>query len=279
MDSTYVFGMPKDPLIDEGSTVRMTLYSRDQWDLSGDLIVVYSLEDELLWCIAGAKNNGTTSDKVVAYSTARKTLVGPAGENLIEVIVDLVSDHWVGIKGSDMDWNALTARIIAASRVAFLDLIYQERGASFYAFILYTDVDCYTVLPSANSIEKHDERVAKEGVEDPSEIAGYKWSIGEWAYEAWNSEAFCAISHDLSAASQVASRQGVFSDFRERVHSAMIKAMSSLGEEGVFSPLRAQVVFFISSSDYDESFEMENRSAQILNPPAVYAEFLNRYGN
>jgi len=178
-----------------------------------------------------------------------------------------------------MDWAELTNRIIDASRVSFSDLIDQKKDENFYAFILYTDADCSTVLPSANSLEKHEEKIAREGVEDSNEMAGYKWSIGEWAYESWRSEAFESICRDLSEASLAACEGGAFSEFRQEVHSAMINALLSLDKEGFFGPLRSQIVLFTSSSDYDESIEMENRSAQALNPPAVYLEFRKRYGD
>lgn len=176
-----------------------------------------------------------------------------------------------------MDWNALTQRLILASRESFSSLMAEQSTASFYAFILYTDADCYTVLPSANSIEKHEEKIGKEGVEDSSEIAGFKWAIGEWAYEAWNGQAFAAISDDLSNASQKASQQGRFAEFREQLHLAMVKAMSALRDEGIFDRFKDRAVLFISSSDYEESFEIENWSAQILNAPSMHADFLKRY--
>ncbi len=176
-----------------------------------------------------------------------------------------------------MDWAGLAERIIAASRISFSGLIDHGKGAGFYAFILYTDADCYTVLPSANAIEKHKEKIAREGVEDPKEMAGYKWSIGEWAYESWKAEAFDAICQDLSEASQSACELGTFPEFRQQVHAAMIKALASLDGEGFFGSIRNEIVLFISSSDYDESIEMENRSAQVLNSPGVYEAFLKRY--
>lgn len=176
-----------------------------------------------------------------------------------------------------MYWAELTERIIVASRVSFSDLIQQRKGESFYAFILYTDADCYTVLPSANSIEKHKEKIAREGAEGPKELAGYKWSIGEWAYESWKAEAFDAVCEDLSEASQSACEAGAFAEFRQQVHASMIKALASLDEEGFFGSIRSGIVIFVSSSDYDESIELENRSALMLNSPDVYEKFLKRY--
>lgn len=176
-----------------------------------------------------------------------------------------------------MNWAELTERIIVASRVSFPDLIQQRKGESFYAFILYTDADCYTVAPSANSIEKHEEKIAREGVEHPEEMAGYKWFIGEWAYESLKAEAFDAVCEDLSEASQTACEAGAFAEFRQQVHSSIIKARASLDEQGFFGSIRRDVVISASSSDCDESTELENRSAQMLNSPEVYEKFLTRY--
>lgn len=176
-----------------------------------------------------------------------------------------------------MDWIDLTERIVAASRISFSGLMAQRKGESFYAFILYTDGDCYTVLPSANSMEKHREKISREGIDDPQNMAGYQWSIGEWAYEAWKDEGFEGICRDLSAASQSACETGSFAEFRNKVHASMIEALAVLDGEGFFGPARNRTVIFISSTDGDESIALENASAKILNPPGMYQEFLKRF--
>jgi hypothetical protein len=174
-------------------------------------------------------------------------------------------------------WIDLTKRIAAASAASFSDLLAERRGEHFYAFVLYTDSDCYTVLPSANSMEKHREKVSKEAISDATSMAGYQWSIGEWAYEAWRSEGFEEICRDLSAASQAACEKGEFPEFKRQVHASMIQALASLDEMGFFGPIRNEIVIFISSTDGDESIELENGSAKMLNPPGMYEEFLNRF--
>jgi len=176
-----------------------------------------------------------------------------------------------------MDWAELTERVATASRASFSDLLRQQGGERFYAFVLYTDADCYTVLPSANSIEKHEEKIGRARVEDSQGMAGYRWSIGEWAYESWKGDAFDAICEDLSAASQSACEAGTFPEFQQQVHAAMIEALASLDREGFFDSIREDIVLFVSSSDYDESIALENRSAQVLNSAEVFAAFLKRY--
>lgn len=175
------------------------------------------------------------------------------------------------------DWSALTGRIAAAARISFADLIAQKNAESLYAFVLYTDADCYTVLPSANSLEKFNGKMIRDDVSDPGEMAGYQWSIGEWAYEAWKDEAFDPICRELSAASQAAWTAGSFAGFRQQVHAAMIQALAALDAEGLFGAARNEAVLFISSTDYDEAIALENRSAEILNSAERYARFLRRF--
>lgn len=181
------------------------------------------------------------------------------------------------MQGCDVDWPSLTERIACASRASFSDLIGRGTGERFYAFILYTDADCYTVLPSANSIEKHLEKMSREGISDPKNLAGYKWSIGEWTYEAWHDEGFHEICEALSVASQSAYENGAFPAFRQQVHASMIKALALLDGEGFFESLPHRPVLFISSSDHDEAIDLENDSARQLNPPDLFREFLARF--
>lgn len=176
-----------------------------------------------------------------------------------------------------MNWNELIQQIIQAARSSFSDLMLTHKDDDFYAFILYTDDDCYTILPSANSIQKLNEKILKRGIGDPKRIAGYKWSIGEWAYEAWHDDEFSQICDALSEASEVASSDGTFSTFKENTHQSMIDALRALDQEGFFGAIRKNIAIFISSSDYDESIAIENNSAKLLNSSDLYEKFVNRY--
>jgi len=56
----------------------------------------------------------------------------------------------------------------------------------------------------------------------------------------------------------------------------MIDALLRLDKEGFFGMRRYKAVLFITLSDYDESLEMEDHSARLLNPPEIYEPFLKR---
>jgi len=172
-----------------------------------------------------------------------------------------------------MKWDNLIRDVVAASRISFSDLLDQHKGEKFYAFILYTDNDCYTILPSANSVEKYNEKI----LNSPEGMAAYKWYIGEWSYEAWKGDEFDKICKELSVASQLAYENGLFEEFKKNVHLCMINALLLLDREGFFGHTKDDIVLFISSSEYDEAKDLEDRSAKVLNSPEVYDKFLKRY--
>jgi hypothetical protein len=58
----------------------------------------------------------------------------------------------------------------------------------------------------------------------------------------------------------------------------LVAALKRMDENGFFAKGREDITLFISSSDDDEAFGMENQSAKRLNPEQVYTPFLVRYG-
>ena len=172
----------------------------------------------------------------------------------------------------------LTKDIAAAARSSFAELLAQHGDEAFYAFALYTDGDCYTVVPAANSVEQYRAKIARTGKTDPRQLAYYKWASAEWAYESFAADPFNAICDQLSeACGAVSSDATAFAAFKADVHEAMIEALKRLDEEDFFGERRNGCVLFITSSDYDEAKAMEDRSADALNPPETYAAFQKRY--
>ena len=176
-----------------------------------------------------------------------------------------------------MNFDNLRNEIIKSAKLSFSDLIATHPGENFYSFILYTDEDCYTVLPSANSEKAFLEKIAKRGVSDPKKAAGYKWSIGEWAYEAWMGDAFDDICESLANASSDAAENGDFEQFRASTHKAMIDALKVIDAEGFFGDMRKDMVLFISSSDYYEAMKLKDMSAKALNSADTYDRFTRRF--
>lgn len=48
-----------------------------------------------------------------------------------------------------MNWKEFLSDVVSATKASFSDLIKNHADEGLYAFILYTDADCYTILPSA----------------------------------------------------------------------------------------------------------------------------------
>lgn len=177
-----------------------------------------------------------------------------------------------------MNREALAQDILAAARTAFSTLLAQHDNETFYAFALYTDEDCYTVVPAANSLEQYQAKIAKTGDTDPAQLAYYKWASAEWAYESFAADPFDAICERLRhACDAVSDDEAAFSAFKADVHHAMIDALQRLDDTGFFGERRHTCVLFITSSDYDEAVAMEDRSASMLNPPEIQAAFQKRY--
>lgn len=176
-----------------------------------------------------------------------------------------------------MDWEKLTADVVVAATAAFGSLMSEKSDEHFYAFALYTDEYAETISPSANSIERYEAKLRGKGKQY---TAIYKWETAEWAYEAWKSELFKGIYRDLEKHRKtLPESKSDHKSYKSSVHKCMISALKRMDENGFFKNGRKDIVLFISSSDDDEAFDMENKSARQLNPKPVYLPFLKRYGD
>lgn len=175
-----------------------------------------------------------------------------------------------------MDWAKLTADVVAATTAAFSSLLSEKADEHFYAFALYTDEDAETISPSANSIERYEAILRNRGGQYP---AVYKWGTAEWAYEAWNAKLFTGIYRDLKKHRETLPESNVdYALYKRSVHECMIAALKQMDENGFFAKGRESITLFISSSNDDEAYDMENQSAMRLNSEQVYKPFLVRYG-
>lgn len=178
-----------------------------------------------------------------------------------------------------MDWEKLTSDVVVAASAAFGSLISEKSDEHFYAFALYTDEYAETLESSANSIEQYEAKLRKTGETDEMQIAGYKWATAEWAYEAWNADLFTKVYRELeNYRKTLPDSEVAYASYKNSVHECMIAALKRMDENGFFAKGRENITLFISSSDDDEAFDMENQSAKRLNPEQVYTPFLVRYG-
>ena len=180
---------------------------------------------------------------------------------------------------NSFDFDTLRVQIREAARSAFGALRAQHPGEQFYAMALYTDDGAMTVCPSANSEEAF-QRILLDGeFTDPADVASARWGTAEWAYEAVHAERFDAPCNRLSTHLLTLDDDRAFGAFRSRLHDTMVQALADLDQEGFFGAGadRQAPTLFCSISDSDEAEALEDRSAEQLNPPAVFAAFKKRW--
>lgn len=178
-----------------------------------------------------------------------------------------------------MDWEKLTNDVVTAASAAFDSLRAEKSNEHFYVFVLYTDGDAWTILPSANSLEQHEVKVRDTGETNELQIACYKWASAEWAYEGWKADLFNGIYLDLENYRKTMPRSAeAYEAYKNSVHDCMIAALKKMDQNGFFGKDRENILIYISSSDGDEGYGLENQSVKQLNPAQSYLPFLGRYG-
>ncbi|QNP47544.1 DUF4303 domain-containing protein [Diaphorobacter aerolatus] len=133
-----------------------------------------------------------------------------------------------------MDWNEFETDVFQAAKRLFSKVMNENKDSKFYAFALYTDSDCFTVIPAANTLEAYEEKIASENVNDPMDLAYYKWSTSEWKFEIGGDEKLNGVNKKLRAQSLQAAEKGVFEEFKKQMHSSMINALLLLKNSDCF---------------------------------------------
>lgn len=186
-----------------------------------------------------------------------------------------------------IDFSLLRSEIAAAARCAFATVLKNHPDEQFYAFALYSDDAAMSVVPAANSEEALRRKAQNEKQDEgspapdapPVESSGEwaRWFTGEWAYEAEGGEHFDRVDDLLNAADNCADAD--FPAFRINLYETMIEALGELDAQGFFGTgeQREAVTLFCSISDSDDAEQLENRSAEKLNPAIVYEKFSDRY--
>ena len=172
------------------------------------------------------------------------------------------------------NFSEFQKEIAQAAKTSFEDLRSARPTEHFYAYALYTDSSAMTVMPAANSVEALAEVRKEMDVEDDDRASEFKWSTGEWRYEAWKAEYFNGISAKLRA--RIDGED--FALRAKEVHADMTAALRLLDQGGFFGvgEARNNVVLFVSISDDDGAIRLEDDSAKILNSPTVYQSFIKR---
>lgn len=160
-------------------------------------------------------------------------------------------------------------------------------GEELYSVALVTDSDCITLFMALNTYEfletadeeylemvkedlsKEDMRQVEEG-----EVCLTKWLPDEWGYSDDENGELSKISQVLYKKED--SNPEEYMKYKALFFDTVTSAFKKVIEEKTFGENSEEVTYFISTSDGDEIYEIENRSAKKLNSEKVYEQFLNR---
>jgi hypothetical protein len=178
-----------------------------------------------------------------------------------------------------MNWNDVGGKLRAATIASFDALQAEDESGDVYAICLLTDDGAMSVGFSANSEAHFVARRAEEAEEremTASFEAYLRWDPAEYAYEDIGDDAFEQANAPLIAAATSDDGEGDNADVHlDHLIDAMIDALANLRAER--GDALAKVTLFVTVTDSEQTEEVENRSAERLNPPELAAPFLRRY--
>ena len=165
--------------------------------------------------------------------------------------------------------------------------ILKETGEEkIYAAALVTDSDCITLFLAVNTYEymqKRDreyieilhlpEEQAKKIREGTSSVV--KWIPDEWGYSDGENSELTEISKLLFAKEE--SNPDEYSQHIDLFIEKVISAFKQVIESNIFGENSEEISFFISMSDDERIYEIEDHSAKVLNSEKVYEDFLKRH--
>ncbi len=163
----------------------------------------------------------------------------------------------------------------------------EMEGEELYSVALVTDSDCITLFMALNTyeyLETADEEYLEMVEEDLSEedirqiengeVCLTKWLPDEWGYSDGENSELTKISQVLCKKAE--SNSDEYAKYKSLFFDTVISAFKKVIEEKAFGENSEEVTYFISTSDGDFIYEIENHSAKILNSEKVYEQFINR---
>lgn len=162
-----------------------------------------------------------------------------------------------------------------ATKKAF-ETITKNSTEQIYAFCLFTDSDWIGVNAAANTKEHFDVVLSNLDDDEKEYPQEFQWSFSEWKYDYLDNENFTAF---FSAQIKKHDACNDFKAFKSDTYNAMLRVLKKLDQEGVFNKhsSRDDIVIYISTTNDEEAFDIENKSAEELNSNNIYEDFFNRY--
>ncbi len=184
-------------------------------------------------------------------------------------------------------FNKMGKKIYKAIKKDAKRVLKEIDGEELYSVALVTDSDCITLFMALNTyefLETADEEYLEMVKDDLSEedmrqveegeVCLTKWLPDEWGYSDDESGELSKISQVLYK--KEASNPEEYAKYKALFFDTVTSAFKKVIEEKTFGENSEEVTYFISTSDGDEIYEIENCSAKKLNSEKVYEQFLSR---
>ena len=156
-----------------------------------------------------------------------------------------------------------------------------------YAVALVTDSDCITLFLALNTYEymrKKDEKylemlhehLSEEDIKNVKEGTASltKWTPDEWGYSDGKNSQLVEISKLLYDQEEANSKE--YEKHTALFFEAVTSALKNLIAAKTFGNNSDEITYFISMSDDERTYEIENFSAKLLNSESVCQAFLER---
>lgn len=156
-----------------------------------------------------------------------------------------------------------------------------------YAVALVTDSDCITLFLALNTYEYMRKKDAKylemihdylseEDIKNVKEGTASltKWTPDEWGYSDGKNSQLAEISKLLYDKEEANSKE--YEKHTALFFEAVTSALKNLIESKTFGDNSDEITYFISMSDDERTYEIEDFSAKLLNSESVCQAFLGR---
>ncbi|MBD5452235.1 MAG: DUF4303 domain-containing protein [Lachnospiraceae bacterium] len=169
-----------------------------------------------------------------------------------------------------------------------MEQIRKEIGEEkIYAVALVTDSDCITLFLALNTYEfmrKKDAKylemmhdyLSEEDIKNIKEGTSSltKWTPDEWGYSDGKNSQLAEISKLLYDKEEANSKE--YEKHNALFFEAVTSAFKNLIAAKTFGDNSDEITYFISMSDDERTYEIEDFSAKLLNSESVCQAFLNR---
>ena len=184
-------------------------------------------------------------------------------------------------------FNKMSKKIYKAIKKDTKRALKEMKGEELYSVALVIDSDCITLYMALNTyeyLEKADEEYLEMVKEDLSEedirqieeglVCLTKWLPDEWGYSDGENSELNKITQALYKKEESNSEE--YAKYKAMFFETVTSVFKTVIEEKIFGENSEEVTYFISTSDGDDIYEIENHSAKLLNSEKIYEQFLER---